>query len=187
MLTREMNAFIGSPKSEAEWDLLVEKGEELVLELLFWVSMAEIAKPIWRAPSATLREGFLRGEGPVKVGILTDAAALHWGAILRILGEEEKKASGTYPEECFFAEQAHREGAGTLMGLEAFGEEIRGRVVIHLTDCTPVMAAMKSGSKRPIMQKVALAVWRLCARLGVDLISRADAIDRFGIAVRDDV
>ena len=44
-------------------------------------------------------------------------------------------------------EQAHREACGTLRALETYAQRLQGKIVLHVTDCTPVSNAIEKGSK----------------------------------------
>eukprot|EP00961_Rhodomonas_salina_P057430 772152-Rhodomonas_salina.1 len=74
-----------------------------------------------------------------------------WGAVLEYVREDGErvmlKTSGRWGNGDDASEQAHREACGTLRALETFVRELQGKTVIHLTDCTPVAAAIDHGSK----------------------------------------
>eukprot|EP00961_Rhodomonas_salina_P273909 3700988-Rhodomonas_salina.1 len=154
ILTRGLNAWIGSPKKEG-WDVPKQLSKEARAELEFWSenlpAMAGCAKPMWKLSPQEILRRFKAGERVVDATISTDASWMGWGAILEVMQEDattsRMSTSGRWGAGDDSGEQAHREACGTLRALETFLESMQGRMVLHLTDCVPVSSAMGSGSK----------------------------------------
>jgi hypothetical protein len=59
-----------------------------------------------------------------------------------------------------------------VRAVEAFIKELRGHTVLHLTDCIPVAQATEKGSKNSeVLHRLAVYLWRLCAKWGIHLVS----------------
>jgi hypothetical protein len=181
--------------------------------LEFWAQhlpgMAGRDKPMWKVPTDDLLRRFKDGQRSVGACLSVDASVHGWGAILEVrhqVGASEViQTSGRWGPGDHVEEQAHREGYGTLRAFETFAPKLQGLTVIHLTDCSPVKAAMDKGSKASkVLQKVAVDLWRLAARWsmhidshwipgvsmlesGVDQLSREGAVDKHDVRVSDEV
>lgn len=177
ILTRAISKEIGAPDEEG-WDLSKSIGNETRDELAFWASnlpaMAGHAKPMWRLSPQELLRRFKKGEDVVDSCLSTDASHLGWGAILERATERHSPIpiSGRWGVHDDSNEQAHREACGTVRAVEAFLSELQGSTVLHLTDCIPVAQAMEKGSANSkVLHRLAVELWRLCAKWSIHLVS----------------
>eukprot|EP00961_Rhodomonas_salina_P137343 1847678-Rhodomonas_salina.1 len=139
-----LNAWIGAPDKEG-WDrpkqLSAAARDELEFGAGNLVEMAGHTKPMWRLSPQELLRQFKAGEKVIDATISTDASWMGWGAVLEILQEDGgrsiMKTSGRWGTSDEAGEQEHRESCGTLQALETFVQEMQGKIVLHLTDCTP--------------------------------------------------
>ncbi len=210
VLTRQITAWIGAPDEEG-WDRKVMLSDAAREELEFWATnlpeMAEHIKPMWTIPPQELLRQFRLGRRSVGACLSVDASIHGWGAILELRSEQggntRVETSGRWGEGDEVGDQAHREAYGTLRAFEAFAPQLQGKAVLHLTDCSPVEAAVNKGSKSSaVLQTVAVALWKLSARwsmhvvsqwiagttmvdTGVDRLSREEAIDKHDIRITE--
>ncbi len=211
ILTRHVTEWIGAPDG-AGWDLKRRLSPEARAEFDFWArhlpDMAGHPKPMWSTAPGELLRQFKKGHRSVGACLSVDASIHGWGAILETREEDGSTArsetSGRWGTADEVGDQAHREAYGTLRAFETFMPQLQGRLVLHLTDCSPVEAAVNKGSKSSIvLQKVAVALWKLSARwsahivshwiagttmvdTGVDRLSREDAIDKHDVRVTEE-
>ena len=179
ILTREMNAYVGGP-DEAGWDTHQPFTTGVRDELQFWVihimGMAEVARPMVTTPATILLQRFLAGLPSVDYVISHDSSNLGYGAILQAHasrgGAVHKISSRWNAAEVQDLWQAHLEMLGGVKAISTVLPTIKGCSVLHLTDCTPVKAAINKGSKgSPFLQKHSVALWRMLAAWNVHLTS----------------
>ena len=179
LLTREMNAYVGGPDEEG-WDTVKHMSQTLREELTFWathiVTMAEVARPMVSTPTPLLLQRFMAGLPSVDYVLSHDASTLGYGAILQAhpaRAEQPQQISSRWnAAEVAGLWQVHLEMLGGLKSVSTFLPTLKGCSVLHLTDCTPVKAAMTKGSKAsPFLQSHAVALYRMLAAWNVHHIS----------------
>eukprot|EP00961_Rhodomonas_salina_P121040 1629059-Rhodomonas_salina.2 len=151
LLTRALNAFVGSPVTDAAWDVREALPESVLVELRHWASalptQADHELPFWRLLPAQLYEQYLQGKLVVQAMLETDASVYGWGCTLKVLEGSEWV---TYRTSVLW---------------KAGEPAIQGRSVLHVTDCEPTLDLPDRGSARSQrLQQTALAVWTLMSR-----------------------
>jgi hypothetical protein len=211
ILTRHLTTWIGNPGRDG-WDKAAGLSPEAKEELQFWAdhlpAMAGQLKPMWTILPAERLRRFREGQRSVAACLSVDASVLGWGAILEERSETgatiRSETSGRWAHDDPASEQAHREACGALRAFETFAVQLQGKTVLHLTDCTPVQAAVGSGSKNSkVIHGLVLQLWKLAAKWsihiesvwiagtdmlasGVDELSRELAMDKHDVRVSDD-
>ena len=123
----------------------------------------------------------MRGETGPGVAVATwDSGPHGWAALWKWWdcrgGEkvlEERLLIGTWPAGSDVAEQAHREGLGGCLMLEAMAKDkdLTGWLVILRNDAESALTAFRKGSSRSrVMQTLAVRFNRLCVRLNLDTV-----------------
>ena len=68
--------------------------------------------------------------------------------------------------------QVYCEMLGVIRGVESFLPYLRGKAVLHLTDCAPVCAVAEAGSgPSEFLQQHALQLWRLTTQWGIHMVT----------------
>jgi hypothetical protein len=199
LLTRALNAFIGNPNSDAEWDMLVPVSEDVLDELQHWAAVlptaADHERPLWTLRPAQVLDLYQAGSPIVSVYMETDASLDGWGCRLRHHSHgswHEHRTSvpwmGHHP-----AVQVQCEAEALHQALLTFLNLVRGCVVLHVTDCKPTLDLPDRGSAvSSQLQRTARDIWLLCSTHsiflysawvpGTDLIkSGTDALSRDGL------
>ena len=134
---------------------------------------------LWPAIPSSLYGGFLRGEtGPGFAVATWDSGPHGWAALWKwwslLEGNkvlEERLMVGTWPAGSAVTDQAHREGLGGCLMLEAMAQEkdLTGWTVILRNDAESALAAFRKGSSHSrTMQELALRFNRICVCLNLD-------------------
>eukprot|EP00961_Rhodomonas_salina_P058533 786513-Rhodomonas_salina.1 len=89
LLTRTLNAFVGSPVTDAAWDTREALPPAVLFELRHWAdtlpTQANHERPFWRLRPAQLYEQYLQGRPVVQAVLETDASVHGWGCTLKVL------------------------------------------------------------------------------------------------------
>ena len=68
--------------------------------------------------------------------------------------------------------QVYRVMLGVIWGVETFLQYLRGKAVLHLTDCAPVCVVMELGSgPSEFLQQHVLQLWRLTAMWVIHMVT----------------
>ena len=145
--------------------MILPRFEDLELE---WDRLESAGLPAQKASPFRCEAGWLRMEGRI---IGPDG----WGATLWLLGVKEPLlGSGKWrPEDIASGktrQQAWREGWSVILAVLAFLLQIQGGAILHYSDCSCVVKALRDGSANSdILQEQALQLWQLTARYGIML------------------
>jgi hypothetical protein len=178
LLTRALNAFIGSPANDLEWDTRVLLPDSVLEELRHWsetlATPGDHERPMWKLRPAQLHEAYLQGSSLVQAYLETDASLNGWGCTLRLLhnGLWEQQTTSVAWAGDGPTIQVQCEAEALAQALALFAPQLQGRSVLHVTDCAPTLALPVKGSAASArLQSTALRVWRMCSRLGIHLSS----------------
>jgi hypothetical protein len=178
LLLREINAFIGNPASDTEWDAVVPVSSAALLELQHWGSVlptaADHEKPLWTLRPAQALELYRLGCPVVSVYMETDASLDGWGCTLRV------NHAGTWTDHHTSVSwapgqpvtQVQCEGEALHQALLTFLPLVRGCAVLHVTDCKPTLDLPDRGSASSRqLQQTAKDIWLFCSTHGILLYS----------------
>jgi hypothetical protein len=178
LLTRAINKMVGSPASDTEWDAHVPLPPEVVRELSHWDrtlrAQTDHERPMWRPRPEQLISSYLDGNTDVGAYLEIDASHLGWGCLLRIrtdAGWTEQRTSVAWgPDDPVI--QVQCEAQALASALHLFLGTLRGRIILHATDCAPTVDLPARGSaSSQRLQAIALDIWFLCSRHGIHLVS----------------
>lgn len=142
---------------------------------------SESGAALWPPVASSCYASFMRGELGLEFFSLTwDASTFGWAALLRwweradqSMTLREELLIGTWPFGEDVSEQPYRECLAAPLALEAAARviDLRGRYGLLRNDAEAAISALRKGSTSSApMQKSALRVSRLCARLDLDLL-----------------
>jgi len=178
LLTRSINAFIGNPESDTEWDAIVPLPGGVLSELSHWhstlPSLACHEHPLWTLKPTQILELHRLGKRVVSVYMETDASVKGWGCIIRYLIDgswSERRTSVLWlPGQP--SVQVHCEAEALHQALLTFSDIVSNSAVLHLTDCAPTLDLPEQGSASSAqLQAIALSIWRLCSAKNIFLSS----------------
>jgi hypothetical protein len=178
LLTRSINAFVGSPDTDDEWDAHVPLPPPVLRELRHWnttlLAQREHERPMWHPRPAQLIDSYLSGNTPVTAYLEIDASTDGWGCLLRLhtdSGWQDQRTSVAWgPDDPTI--QVHCEAQALAAALSLFLASLRGRIVLHATDCSPTVGLPERGSATSQrLQSIALDIWFLCSQNAIHLIS----------------
>ena len=175
--------FIGSPKSDYEWDekLYVPDYLRDNARHLYEVipRLARQGSPIWRMEPATVMDRWQRGiDLPFRLVVVTYDAAIFGLAlsirlkpkdIVRTTGRSFDRVSSVITFEQDYEHQVHREGWAGPIALEtAIGLVEPGPAVVLLrNDCSPALSGLQKGSSRSSeLQTASIDLHKQCYRAG---------------------
>ena len=181
-----LRTFIGSPKSEREWDT-AKAGPALscVKRVLTFLRdhlqpMIDIGSPIWQLEASTLYYLWSIDRLPPRTDVVVitwDASAFGVGfsfretprKILRCEGRTFDHVTSVATFDSELEAQPHREAWGGAIAVRCFVERAPrpGTIVICVNDCSGALCALKKGSNKPNMQSAAEQLTSDCIRAGI--------------------
>ena len=178
LLTRALNAFIGNPDSDAEWDAFVPVPASVLEELQHWAAALPTMSCHERAMSTLKPQQVLElyrlGRRVVQVYMETDASIYGWGCIIRYLSDDvwEELRTGANWDSDQPVVQVQCEAEGLFQSLKAFLAIVKHKAVLHVTDCLPTLGLPERGSPSSAqLQLTALRIWFFCSFYGIFLTS----------------
>eukprot|EP00961_Rhodomonas_salina_P072086 967806-Rhodomonas_salina.1 len=187
LLTRALNAWIGSPETEREWNAVAELPASVLSELEHWATTLPTAaaheRPFWRLSNTQLFKGYRQNNPLIQAYLETDASIHGWGCILRVrVGDawEEHSTSviwdgaGQTLQVCCEAEALHQ-------AILTFAPLLANHSLLHVTDCLPTIELPKSGTAASLeLQRIALST-DVIIRSGCDAFSREELLDAHAV------
>jgi hypothetical protein len=178
LLLRDINAFIGNPESDLEWDALVILPSNILNDLEHWTvtlpTVADHERPLWSLKPVQVLEMYHTGRQVVSVYMETDASIHGWGCTARFYSDgvwHERKTSVEWTTHQPTM-QVQCEGEALHQALLTFLPLLQGRSVLHVTDCLPTLGLPERGSAASAqLQRTARAIWLLTSLHGILLYS----------------